>query len=77
MAELKDYWKQTAKSFVLLMNDLGISLVESARVGVDKAVEWARKDNPHYETEGEEIFEEEAPAEDQPAEEAAEAEKSE
>lgn len=60
MSELKGFWKQTAKSFILAFNDLGISLVESAKAGADKAVEWARKDNPHYEagnyeTEGVEI----------------------
>lgn len=55
MSDLKGFWKQTAKSFVLAFNDLGVSLVESAKVGVDKAVEWARKDNPHYEAEGVEI----------------------
>ena len=70
MSELKGFWKQTAKSFILAFNDLGISLVESAKVGVDKAVEWARKDNPHYETEGVEIPAPEEPAEapEQPAE---------
>ena len=49
MSELKDAWKQTGKSFVLALNDLGISLSQSAKLGIDKAVEWARKDNPHYE----------------------------
>ena len=49
MSDLKGFWKQTAKSFILAFNDLGVSLAESAKVGVDKAVEWARKDNPHYE----------------------------
>lgn len=68
MSELKDFWKQTAKSFVLAFNDLGVSLVESAKVGVDKAVEWARKDNPHYEaTTGEEVFTPEEPAAEEPA----------
>lgn len=55
MAELKDSWKQTAKSFILAFNDLGISLYRSAKAGVDKAVEWAKTDNPHIEVEGEEI----------------------
>lgn len=77
MSDLKGVWKQTAKSFVLAFNDLGISLIESAKLGVDKAVEWARKDNPHYETQGAEIptpdeqtQATEAPAEEAPAEEA-------
>lgn len=60
MSELKGFWKQTAKSFILAFNDLGVSLVESAKAGADKAVEWARKDNPRYDageykTEGVEI----------------------
>ena len=55
MAELKDAWKQTAKSVVLALNDLGVSLFKTARYGVDAAVEWARKDNPHVQTQGTEI----------------------
>ena len=55
MSDLKGVWRQTAKSFVLACNDLGISLSKSAKVGIDKAVEWAKKDNPHYEAEGVEI----------------------
>lgn len=70
MSDLKKAWKQTAKSFVLAFNDLGISIVDSVKAGRDVAVDWARKDNPHVEndepleTEGVEIPEEEAPAED-------------
>lgn len=75
MSDLKGFWKQTAKSFVLAFNDLGVSLVESAKVGVDKAVEWARKDNPHYEeAQGTEIptpDEKPAAEPEQPAEEPA------
>lgn len=55
MADLKDTWRQTAKSFVLALNDLGVSLYQTAKAGVDMAVEWARKDNPHVQTEGSEI----------------------
>ncbi len=55
MADLKGVWTQTAKSFILAFNDLGVSLSQSAKVGIDKAVAWARKDNPHYEAEGAEI----------------------
>jgi len=55
MSELKNVWKQTAKSFILALNDLGISLATTAKAGVDKAVEWAKKDNPRYEAEGVEI----------------------
>lgn len=74
MADLKKAWKQTAKSFILAFNDLGISLVDSAKAGIDAAVEWARKDNPHVEAEGVEIPAEEpapaaAPAEENAADE--------
>lgn len=55
MVDLKKAWTQTGKSFVLAINDLGISLAATARAGIDSAVEWARKDNPHVEAEGEEI----------------------
>lgn len=55
MSQLKGFWKQTAKSFILAFNDLGVSIAESAKVGVDKVVEWARKDNIHYEAEGVEV----------------------
>lgn len=68
MSDLKGAWKQTAKSFILAFNDLGVSLAQSAKSGVDKAVEWARKDNPHYEAEGVEI----PTPEEQPAAEAEE-----
>ena len=77
MSELKDAWKQTGKSFILAINDLGISLSQSAKLGIDKAVEWARKDNPHYEaTQGVEVPtpEDDAKA-DTPKEAAAEPEK--
>lgn len=55
MTELKNAWKQTAKSFVLALNDLSISLCTTVKVGVDKAVEWARTDNVHVQTEGVEV----------------------
>ena len=55
MSELKDTWKQTAKSLVLAMSDLSISLYKTAKCGVDAAVEWARKDNAHVQAEGHEI----------------------
>ena len=55
MVDLKKAWTQTGKSFVLAINDLGISLAATARAGIDSAVEWARKDNPHVEAEGTEI----------------------
>lgn len=83
MADLKKSWKQTAKSFILAFNDLGVSIADSAKVGVDKAVEWARKDNPHVQAEGTEIptedpvvepIDEESPADEQQPEESPKAE---
>jgi hypothetical protein len=68
MSELKDTWVQTAKSFVLALNDLGVSLAVTAKAGVDAAVEWARKDNPHVQAEGREIPTEEAEESPAPAE---------
>ena len=68
MADLKKTWQQTAKSFVLAFNDLGVSLADSIKAGRDIAVEWAKKDNPHVqngvpvETDGVEIPEEEPAA---------------
>lgn len=55
MAELKDAWKQTAKSVVLALSDLSISLFKTAQYGVDAAVKWAKKDNPHVQAEGKEV----------------------
>jgi len=69
MADLKKTWQQTAKSFVLAFNDLGVSLADSVKAGRDIAVEWAKKDNPHVQngepvdTDGVEIPEEEPVAE--------------
>ncbi len=72
MSDLKQAWKQTAKSFVLAFNDLGVSIADSVKAGRDIAVDWARKDNPHVqesepvEAEGVEVPEQEAPVEDKP-----------
>ena len=61
MADLKQTWKQTAKSFVLAFSDLGVSVFETAKAGYDAAVEWAKKDNPHVvQAQGEEVCEEKA-----------------
>ena len=76
MAELKDAWKQTAKSFILALNDLGFSLGATVKAGVDTAVEWARKDNIHVQADGTEVPDPqpvEAPAEAPAEEPAAEA----
>ena len=55
MDDLRKAWIQTGKSLVIAANDLGVSLVKTAKAGVDMAVEWARKDNPHVQTEGTEV----------------------
>lgn len=55
MEDLKNAWKQTAKSLIILATDLGVSLFKTAKYGVDAAVEWAKKDNPHVETDAEEV----------------------
>lgn len=44
MAELKDAWIKTAKSFVLAANELINALADSAKAGRDKVVEWAESD---------------------------------
>lgn len=62
MSELKDAWKQTAKSAVLALNDLSVSLYKTAKAGIDAALEWARKDNPHVEAQDTEIPDEEPAA---------------
>ena len=65
MADLKKTWTQTAKSFVIAFNDLGVSVIDSVKAGRDVALEWAKKDNPHVQNdepvdaEGVEIPEEE------------------
>ena len=63
MDELKKAWTQAGKSLVIAMNDLGVSLVKTAKAGVDAAVEWAHKDNPHVQTTGEEVAPQEPEAE--------------
>lgn len=68
MSELKNAWKQTAKSVVLALNDLSISLYKTAKAGIDVAVEWARKDNPHVQAEGTEIPQDDAVQDEAPAE---------
>lgn len=58
MSEIKNAWKQTAKSFILAFNDLSTSVFKTAKAGYDATVEWAKKDNPHVQAEGTEIPEE-------------------
>ena len=60
MAELKDAWVKTAKSFVLATNDLVNALGDSVRAGREKVVKWAQTDNNCVETEATEIPTEDA-----------------
>ena len=62
MADLKKSWQQTAKSFILAINDLSASVIDTAKAGYDVAMEWAKKDNVHVQTDGAEI-----PAADKPS----------
>ena len=55
MEDLKKVWVQAGKSMVIAMSDLGASLIKTARIGVDAALEWAHKDNPHVQTTGHEV----------------------
>ena len=57
MADLKKSWQQTAKSFILAINDLSASVVDTAKAGYDVAMEWAKKDNNHVQAEGTEVSE--------------------
>ncbi len=41
---LKDEWKQTGKGLGHAFRDLGKTIIKSAKVGVDKAEEWAAAD---------------------------------
>ena len=66
MSDLKNTWKQTAKSFIIALNDLGVSLIDTAKAGRDAAVEWAKKDNPHVQTDGREVPSEDAAEKPQP-----------
>lgn len=67
MAELKDAWIKTAKSFVLAANDLGIALIDSAKVGREKVMKWAQTDNPDYvQAEANEVVEEEPETAEEP-----------
>lgn len=60
MSDLKQAWKQTAKSFILAFNDLSVSVFDTAKAGYDAAMEWAKKDNVHVQTDGTEIPAEES-----------------
>ena len=44
MANLKDSWKDTGKGLGHAFRDLGKTLINSGRVGVEKAAEWAEGD---------------------------------
>lgn len=50
--ELKNDWKETGKGLGHAFKNLGKTVIKTAEVGVDKAVEWAdRKDAPAAEAE--------------------------
>lgn len=55
MAELKDAWVKTAKSFVLATNDLVSALSESAKAGRKKVIDWAESETGRVTAEGTEI----------------------
>ena len=55
MAELKDKWVKTAKSFVLAANDLAVALGSSIRTGRDKVMTWANSEGEAINVEGKEI----------------------
>ena len=67
MAELKDAWIKTAKSFILATDDLVSAVVESAKTGREKVVNWAetRTDSNTVNTEGTEIPTENAESPDE------------
>lgn len=45
MSELKDSWKQTGVGLGHAFRDLSKTLIKTGKKGVDKAVEWAERDN--------------------------------
>lgn len=45
MASTRDNWKQTGKGLGHAFRDLGKTLVKTAKTGVDKATDWAEKDD--------------------------------
>lgn len=55
MAELKDAWVKTAKSFVIATNDLVNAVVDSAKTGREQLLKWAQSDNNTVQTDGTEI----------------------
>lgn len=55
MAELKDAWVKTAKSFVLAANDFVNAVADSAKTGRDQLIKWAQSDNDCVNTMGTEI----------------------
>ena len=44
--ELKDNWKETGKGLGKAFAGLGKTLIKTAKVGVDKAEEWAENKDP-------------------------------
>jgi len=74
MSDLKKSWQQTAKSFILAINDLSASVVDTAKAGYDVAMEWAKKDNIHVQADGTEVPSDDVNYEEPVAEASAEAE---
>ena len=58
MSDLGNLWKQAAKSMIIAVTDLSVSVFSTVKAGVDYAVDWAKKDNPHVQTEAAEVAEE-------------------
>ncbi len=48
MSDLKDAWKQTGTSIGHAFRDLGKSLLVTGKVGMEKAADWAEKDDAQY-----------------------------
>ena len=55
MSDLKKAWKKTAKSLILAANDLGGAVVDSVKVGAEKAVTWAKTEDEPVEAAGADI----------------------
>ena len=43
--DFKDSWKETSKGLGSAFKDLGKSVIKTAEIGVNKAVEWADTDS--------------------------------
>lgn len=72
MAVTKEDWKNTGKGFANAFKGLGKTFVKTVKTGVDKAGEWAERDDaknaPDCENCPKKIEETEAPAAEEKAE---------